>query len=97
MTNICVGNLTIIGSNNGLSPGLRQAIIWTNAGILLIGPIETNFNEIFNQNSNIFIQENVFESIVCEMAAILCWPQCVIYDKTILLWLWNGLTTTLSL
>ena len=38
MTYICIGNLTIIG--------LRQAIIWTNAGILLIGPLETNFNEI---------------------------------------------------
>ena len=35
-----------IGSDNGLSPGRRQAIIWTNAGILLIGPLETNFSEI---------------------------------------------------
>ena len=33
---ICIGKLTIIGSDNGLSPGRRQAIIWTNAGILLI-------------------------------------------------------------
>ena len=39
-------HLTIIGSDNGLSPGRRQAIIWTNAGILLIGPLETNFSEI---------------------------------------------------
>ena len=39
-------NLTIIDSDNGLSPGRRQAIIWTNAGILLIGPLETNFSEI---------------------------------------------------
>ena len=38
VTHICVGNLTIIGSDNGLSPGRRQAIILTNAGILLIGP-----------------------------------------------------------
>ena len=30
-----------------------------------------------NRNSNIFIQENVFESIVCETATILSWPQCV--------------------
>ena len=43
---ICVSNLTIIGSDNGLSPGRRQAIIWTNAGMLLIGPLGTNFNEI---------------------------------------------------
>ena len=41
-----VNRLTIIGSDNGLSPGRRQAIIWTNAGILLIGPLATNFNEI---------------------------------------------------
>ena len=33
VTHICVCNQTIIGSNNGLSPGRRQAIIWTNAGI----------------------------------------------------------------
>ena len=46
MTHICVSKLTIIGSDNGLSPGRRQAIIWTNAGILLIGPLETNFIEI---------------------------------------------------
>ena len=37
-THVCVGKLTIIGSDNGLSPGRRQAIIWTIAGILLIGP-----------------------------------------------------------
>ena len=46
MTHICVGNLTNIDSDNGLSPGRRQAIIWTNAGLLLIGPLGTNFSEI---------------------------------------------------
>ena len=39
---ICVNKLTIIGSDDGLSPGERQAIIWSYAGILLIGPIGTN-------------------------------------------------------
>ena len=43
---ICIGKLTIIGSDNSLSPGRRQAIIWTNAGLLLIGPLGTNFSEI---------------------------------------------------
>ena len=43
---ICVGNLTTIGPYNVLSPGRRQAIIWTNAGILLIGSWGTNFSEI---------------------------------------------------
>ena len=48
VTHICVIKLSIIGSNNGLSPDRRQAIIWTNAGILLIGSLEANFNdEIF--------------------------------------------------
>ena len=46
VTHICVSKLTIIGSDNGLSPGRRQAIIWTNAGILLIGHLGTNFSEI---------------------------------------------------
>ena len=46
VTHICVGKLTTIGSDNGLSPGRRQANIWTNAGILLIWPLGTNFNEI---------------------------------------------------
>ena len=46
MTHICVSKLTIIGSDNGLPPDRRQAIIWTNAGLLLIGPLGTNFSEI---------------------------------------------------
>ena len=46
VTHICVGKLTIIGSDNGLSPDRRQAIIWTNAGLLLIEPLGTNFSEI---------------------------------------------------
>ena len=44
VTDIWVSNLTTIGSDNGLSPDRRQAIIWTNAGILLIGHSGTKFN-----------------------------------------------------
>ena len=43
---ICVSNLTIIGSDKGLSPGKCLAIIWTNAKILFIGPLGTNVSEI---------------------------------------------------
>ena len=43
---ICVSKLTIIGLDNGLSPGRRQAIIRTNAGILLLWPLGTNFREV---------------------------------------------------
>ena len=43
---VCVIKLTIIGSDNGLSPGQRQAIIWTNAEILLIGLLGKKFGEV---------------------------------------------------
>ena len=46
LTHICVSDLIIIGSDNGLLPGRRQAIIRTNARILLIRPLGTNFCEI---------------------------------------------------
>ena len=50
VTHICVSKLAIIGSDNGLAPRRRQAIIWTNAGILLIGPLGIKFNEILIGN-----------------------------------------------
>ena len=46
VTHIWVTKIAIIGSDNGLLPGRRQAIIWTNAGILLTGPLGTNFSGI---------------------------------------------------
>ena len=49
VTHICVSRITNIGSDNGLSPGRRQAIIWTNVGILLIRTLGTNFSEILSE------------------------------------------------
>ena len=46
---ICVGKMIIIDSDNGLSPGRRQAIILTNAGILLIGILGTSFTETLRE------------------------------------------------
>ena len=46
MTHICVSKQTTIGSDDGLSPDRRQAIIWTNAEVVLIAPIGTNLSEI---------------------------------------------------
>ena len=43
VTHICINKLATIGADNGLLPGQCQAIIWTYAGILLIGPLWTNF------------------------------------------------------
>ena len=76
-THTCVGKLTIVGSDNGLSPGRRQAIIWTNAGILLIGPLGTNFSEILIGIQTSSSKKNAFENIVCEMAPMLSRPQWV--------------------
>ena len=64
---ICFGKLTIIDSDNGLSPERRQAIIWTNAGILLIGPLGTNFSEIL-----IEIQTFSLKKIRLKMSSAKC-------------------------
>ena len=55
-----------IGSDNGLSPVRRQAITWTNAGLLSIGPLGTNFSENLI-NIHTFIQENAIENVVCQI------------------------------
>ena len=75
MTHICVNKLTTIGSDNGLSPGRRQAIIRTNAGILLICTLRNKLQ--WNFWSKIFIEENTLENIVCEIMSISSRHQCV--------------------
>ena len=52
----------IIGSDNGLSPFHRQAIIRVNDGLFSIGHIETYFSLILNQNTTIFVEENMMTS-----------------------------------
>ena len=72
VTHIWVSDLTSIGSDNGLSPGRRQAIIWTNAGILLIGPLGTNFNEIL-----IGIQTFSFKKMHLKVSSAKWRPCCL--------------------
>ena len=72
MTHICVGNLTIIGSDNGLLPGRCQAIIRTNAGILLIGPLGTNFSEI-----QIEVLTFSFKKMRLNMSSVTWRPFCL--------------------
>ena len=69
---ICVSKLTITDSDNGLSHGRRQAIIWTNAGIRLIGPLGTNFNEI-----SIGIQTFSLKKMHLKMSSAKCRPFCL--------------------
>ena len=64
--------LTIIGSDNGLSPGRRQAIIWTTAEILLIGLLGTNFSEI-----SIRIETFSFKKIHLKMSSAKWCPFCL--------------------
>ena len=63
----------IIDWSNGLWPVWHQAIIWTNADLLSVGPQEKNFGE--NR-----INEIAFENIVCPMAAIFV--VCDMYDTS---------------
>ena len=72
MTYIGVGNLTIIGSDNGLSPYRRQAIIWTNAGILVIGHLRTIFSEI-----SIEILTFSFKKMRLKASSAKWWPFCL--------------------
>ena len=69
---ICVSKRTIIGSDNGLSPGCRKAIIWTNAGISLIGPLGTNFSKIPSA-----IRTFSFKKIQLKMASEKWRPFCI--------------------
>ena len=54
------------------APGRRQAIIWTNSRISLIGPLRTNFNEIL-----IEIQTFSFKEIHFKMSSGNWLPFCL--------------------
>ena len=69
---ICVSNPTIIGSDNGLSPGRRQAITQTNAGILLSQTSGTNFSEILSE-----IHTFSFKKTLLKMSSGKCLPFCL--------------------
>ena len=75
VTHICVSDLTSIFffSVAWSAPSHYQNQCWNIVNKILRNKLKWNFN----RNSNIFIQENGFESVVCEMAAILYRPQCV--------------------
>ena len=64
-------NRVSIGSANGLLPIRRQAIIWTNAGLLSIGPLGTNFSEILIKIQNFSFKKMHLKMLSAKMAAIL--------------------------
>ena len=67
----------IISSDNGLSPGRCQAIIWNNAGMLLNGPLGTNLSEILNKIYIFSFNKMHLKRSSAQKAAILSRPQCV--------------------
>ena len=79
MTHICVSKLAVIGSDNGLSPDRRQAIIWANAGLWLIGPLGTNFSEIL-----IEILTFSFKKMHLKVLSAKRWPFCL--GPNVLMW-----------
>ena len=95
VSHIWVSKITIIGSDDGLSPGQRHVIIWSNAGIFVNWTLGNKLQWNFHRNQCIFIQENAFEN-VCEMTAILSQPQCVnsLWPRDVI-W-WQGSRSTLA-
>ena len=69
---MCVSKLANTGSDNGLSPDRRQAIIRTNAGILLIRTLGTNFSEILGE-----IHAFLFKKMHLEMSSAKWCPFCL--------------------
>ena len=59
MAHICVSKLINIGSDNGVSAGRHQVIIWNNAGILLVGPLETSLCKTIIEVHNISLKKMV--------------------------------------
>ena len=75
-THIPVGKLTTIGSDNGLLPEWLQAIIWTSAGMLSIGPLGANFSEILIGIQNFSIRKMHLKMSPAKWR-LFCSSQCV--------------------
>ena len=74
---VFLSRLTNIGSDNGLSPGWRQAIIWTNTGIFFIQPFRTNFSRILIEIYKFSFKKMHLKMSSAKMASILSQPQWV--------------------
>ena len=85
VTHICVNNPTITGSDNGLSPSRRQAIIWTNARLLLIETLGTNFSEIL-----IEILTFSFKKMRLKVSSAKRWPFCLGLNVLRWVFVWFG-------
>ena len=60
-----------VGLGNGLSPVRRQAITWTNAGLLSIRRMRTNLSEIRNGILSFSFEKMHFKLSSAKMEAVL--------------------------
>ena len=100
VTHICVSKLTIIGSDNGLSPGRRHAIIWTNAGIMLIRPLGTNFSEILIEiitfsfkKMRLKVSSAKWRPFCLGLNALMCNPSLQVYYSPVIYVLYKKVTS----
>ena len=84
VTHICVVNLTVIGSDNGLWPG-RPSHYLNQCWNTVNWALRNHLQWIGNRNSYIIIKENAFQNAVWKIAAILSRDQCV-YLMQLFIW-----------
>ena len=68
LTHICIGDSTIIVSDNGLSPNRRQAIFWTEMGILM--KFQAKFKNLHSWD--------IFQKVLWQKATNLYRSQCIV-------------------
>ena len=68
MSHISIGNLTSIGSDNSPAQLHYLNLCWN----IVNWTLRNRFQWNVNQNSNIFIEENMFENVICRW-----WPFCL--------------------
>ena len=90
MTHICVDNLSIIASDDGLSPRRHQDSIWTNCAILLIRTLGSNFSQTLTK-----IQTFSFKKKHCKLSSAKKLPFCLGLNVTHFI-IFTGRSTTVS-
>ena len=77
VAHIYVGNLTIIGPDNGLSPGQAPSHYLSQCWDIVNWTLRNKLHWYFKPNSSTFIQKNANKNVVRKMSAILSRPQCI--------------------
>ena len=91
VTHICVSKLTIIGSDNDLSPGRRSSHYLNQCWNIVNWTLRNKLQWNLSRNSNIFFQKNALENVVCVIASISSRPQWVNNTWCVRLVYWRGI------